>query len=200
MQKTVETSKFFCHNKKMNERIRNAYTKEESEKYKQIILYAIKSGAGVDGKIPKTKLAKEVCLADFIWFYEKNVSMSGMEYRKRTYGPVSDAFFRLVEEMEQEGIIKCESKSRRQDKDRILKLYSMKESEGNFDKLSSEEKTLIQQIGEAWKEASATEIVDFTHKQLPWQICRDEEVIPYSLITQEEPENVYGPLELYGRI
>ena len=60
-------------------------------------------------------------------------------------------------------------------------------------KLSDKERSVVKIIGEAWKDKQTQEIVDFTHDQLPWQICREGEVIPYGLITQEEPEKVYGP-------
>ena len=60
-------------------------------------------------------------------------------------------------------------------------------------KLDDDELNVIRLLGEAWKDKQTQEIVDFTHDQLPWQICREGEVIPYGLITQEEPEKVYGP-------
>ena len=46
-----------------------------------------------DGKVPKTKLAKLLYLADFAWYYDHLKSMSGMQYRKITFGPVPDTFF-----------------------------------------------------------------------------------------------------------
>jgi hypothetical protein len=60
-----------------------------------------------------------------------------------------------------------------------------------FDKLSTEEISLLSKIATRWKDASTKEIVDFTHEQLPWAICEDMEVIPYGFITQEDPEYVY---------
>ena len=39
------------------------------EKYKQMILAYLRDGTAADGKIPKTKLAKLLYLADFAWFY-----------------------------------------------------------------------------------------------------------------------------------
>lgn len=44
---------------------------------------------------------------------------------------------------------------------------------------------------EKWKNKNTKEIVEFTHNQIPWSICREHEVIPYELINNEEPENVY---------
>ena len=75
-------------------------------------------------------------------------------------------------------------------------LFSLIEKEAPSSRLSDDELDLIEKIGKAWSGKSTDDIVSFTHEQLPWQICRDGEVIPYGLITQEEPERVYGAIQL----
>jgi len=160
-----------------------------TEKYKQIILNALKYGADSDGRITKTKLAKLVYLADFIWYYLNSMPMSGMKYRKLPRGPVADVYFRALDEMEEDGTIIREHKGK-------AILFSLVEKEAPGSRLSGDEIDLIAKIGKAWCGKSTEDIVNFTHEQLPWQICRDGEVIPYSLITQEEPERVYGTIQL----
>jgi len=160
-----------------------------TEKYKQIILNALKNGSDSDGKITKTKLAKLVYLADFIWYYLHSSPMSGMSYRKLPRGPVADIYFRALDEMEEDGTIIRELKGK-------AILFSLVEKEAPAGNLSNEELSLIEKVGEAWRGKSTNDIVNFTHEQLPWQICRDGEVIPYGLITQEEPERVYGTIQL----
>jgi len=199
MKKIVDNDMAVCYNERMKARVKSAYTKEEAEKYKQIILYAIKSGADKDGNIAKTKLAKQVYLADFIWFYENYVSMSGMDYRKRDRGPVADVFFRILDEMEDDDTVRCERIGNNVN-DKEKHLYSINNLDVNFDRLSAEEQDLIKQIGEAWLPMRAGEIIDFTHEQMPYKICRDGEIIPYSLITQEDPSNVYGPVQLLRNV
>ncbi|MDR0822811.1 MAG: helix-turn-helix domain-containing protein [Endomicrobium sp.] len=162
---------------------------ESVEKYKQIILNSLKFGADADGKITKTKLAKLAYLADFIWYYIKNQSMSQMQYRRLPQGPVADIYFRALDEMEENGLIIREPKGK-------AILFSLIEENAPTDKLSKEELALINKIGNAWKGKATQDLVDFTHEQLPWQICRDGEIIPYGLITQEEPEKVYGDIKL----
>lgn len=156
-----------------------------TDKYKQIILNSIHFGADNDGKITKTKLAKLVYLADFIWYYEKSKPMSGMTYRKLPRGPVADIYFRALDELEEDGTI-----IRQQSGSAIM--FSLSEDKALTSKISDEELRLIEKIGSVWQGKHTKEIVDFTHEQLPWQICRDGEVIPYGLITQEDPERVYG--------
>ena len=161
-----------------------------TDKYKQIILNALRYGADKnDGKITKTKLAKLVYLADFIWYYENLKPMSGMTYRKLPRGPVADVYFRALDEMEDDGVIAREPRGR-------AIMFSLVEKEAPKSRLSDAEIGLIKKISEAWRGRSTEDIVNFTHKQLPWQICLDGEVIPYSLIFQEEPERIYGPVQI----
>lgn len=161
------------------------------EKYKQMILNALQAGAdSSDHKITKTKLAKLVYLADFIWYYEHLTPMSGMSYRKLPRGPVADIYFRALDELEEDGVVN------REEKGRAILFELAEPGVAPSNRLNSDEKKLIQKIGHVWQGKQTQEIVDFTHAQLPWQICRDGEIIPYGLITQEEPERVYGNAEL----
>lgn len=158
------------------------------EKYKEMILSFLRffSSSG-DGKVPKTKLAKLLYLADFSWFYEKTESMSGMQYRRIQYGPVSDLYFRALDELEDEGRINRDNKN----SDVIL----ISENEGSkrspLNKLNKQELDLIKKIAEKWKDKKTRDIVNFTHNQLPFKLCAPDEIIPYELIVQEDPKYVY---------
>ena len=161
-----------------------------TEKYKHMILTYLRMGLSKDGKIPKTKLAKLLYLADFAWFYDSLESMSGMQYRRITYGPVPDTFFRVLDELEADGKIHVERKN---DDGREMFLISEMESNKNekIQTISAPEKALMKKIAEKWKNKKTQEIVNFTHNQLPYFLCRDDELIPYELIIQEDPDMVY---------
>jgi transcriptional regulator with XRE-family HTH domain len=161
------------------------------EKYKQMILNAIQFGSDkADGKITKTKLAKLVYLADFTWYYDHLSPMSGMSYRKLPRGPVPDIYFRALDELEEDGVIN------REEKGRSILIGLAESGNAPSNRLSKDERTEIINIAKTWQGKQTQEIVDFTHAQLPWQICREGEIIPYSLITQEDPERVYGSAKL----
>lgn len=160
------------------------------EKYKEMILAFLRSIATPDGKIPKTKLAKLVYLADFSWFYKKLESMSGMQYRKIQYGPVPDSYFRAIDELEESGKIVIDRKSS-EGKEMLLIAESQSNVNEKMSFLSKAELVLIQNIAKKWKDKKTNEIVNFTHNQLPYLISRDNEIIPYELITQEDPQYVY---------
>lgn len=160
--------------------------KSDFDKYKQMILAYLRLASDKDGKLLKTKLAKMLYLADFAWFYENLKSMSGMVYRRLPYGPVSNTYFRILDELEKEGDIKIDHKN---------EMFLISESEGakqkELNKLSQKEKLLISKIAKKWKKRNTRDIVSFTHNQLPYKLCQPEEVIPYELIIQQDPEYVF---------
>ena len=162
------------------------------EKYKQMILTYLRmelSSKG-DGKVPKTKLAKLLYLADFAWFYEHLKSMSGMQYRKLAYGPVPDMFFRAIDELAEAGKISVEPKT-----DGEKEMFLIRESESNRNEkittLSGAETKLMEKIAKKWKDKKTQDIVNFTHNQLPYFLGRENQFISYELITQENPDHVY---------
>ena len=152
------------------------------EKYKQIIKNFIKYWSK-DWKITKTKLAKLCYLLDFTRYYNNLESITWLEYRKIKYWPVPDIYFWTIEELEEEESIAIEQSWKAS---MIWNIESPKN-----DKLSEDEMNLLQKIAKKWKNKDTKDIVNFTHKQLPWMLCEDKEIIPYDLITQEEADNVY---------
>lgn len=160
--------------------------KPNYEKYKQMVLAYLRCHPSSDGKVVKTKLAKLLYLADFAWFYDHLESMSGMQYRRLQYGPVPNEYFRAIDELEESGQISINHKS---DIQLISETDSSKKQA--LTELSKDELNLIKKICQKWKSKKSTEIVHFTHNQLPYKICQPDEIIPYELITQEDPGYVY---------
>ena len=155
-------------------------------KYKQIIRLFIKSWSDDDWKITKTKLAKLCYLLDFTWYYNNLESITGLEYRKIQQWPVPDAYFATIDDLLNEESINLEIKWKAH---MIENLWDV--NPDKLEKLNTDEISLIKKIAKKWKWKPTQEIVDFTHKQIPWMICSEKEIIPYTLITQEEKGNVY---------
>ncbi|MFA7301183.1 MAG: helix-turn-helix domain-containing protein [Candidatus Shapirobacteria bacterium] len=156
------------------------------EKYREVLIETIRHGAATDGKITKTKLAKLIYLNDFSWYYQHLESMTGAKYRRLAQGPVPNIYFAKVEELITEGVLNLEIKNGSQ-------MISLSRA-GLMQKsnlLTTEEKSLIKKVSLKWLGKRTEEIVKFTHEQLPYKICSPGEVIPYELITQQEPEYVY---------
>jgi DNA-binding XRE family transcriptional regulator len=158
------------------------------EKFRQMYFACIKFATDAQrGGVPKTKLAKLLYLADFTKFYKELEPMSGVKYRRMEFGPVADVFFSTTEDLFDGGKIKITPM------DQAL-IISSNTQDQSFDRLNKRELLLIQQICELWKDKRTAEIVNFTHEQKPWKMCRDGEYIPYSLIIQEDPNHVFQPV------
>ena len=112
--------------------------------------------------------------------------MSGMQYIHRTYGPVPDPYFRALAELEEDGKITIDRKG-----DAILVSINKGASREKLNLLAKAEIVLMNKISSKWKDKKTQDIVDFTHQQIPYKLCAPDEIIPYELITQEDPEYVY---------
>ncbi|MCX6807802.1 MAG: DUF4065 domain-containing protein [Patescibacteria group bacterium] len=156
------------------------FTKQSFQRFRDLILQCIKYGSDTDGKITKTKLAKLVYLCDFACYYKFLKPISGFEYRRLSQGPVAIQFFDIIDTDES---ICVENRGR-------AMMISLSEQPSKLE-LTKDEEAMVKTICKKWKGAGTQEIVDFTHSQIPWRICRDGEVIPYALINNEAPKNVY---------
>jgi uncharacterized phage-associated protein len=152
-------------------------------KYVDLMTACIHYGAGDDGKITKTKLAKLMYLADFVSYADTLKSISGAHYKKLERGPVPLEYFDTLQFLNAIEVISIQKKGAAE----MISLNTAGPSA--YKNLSSTEISTIKKICEKWQNKSTKEIVDFTHKQLPWKISQEMEDIPYSLILQEE--NVY---------
>lgn len=157
------------------------------KKFRQMYMACIKFASDERGGVTKTKLAKLLYLIDFTKFFQELEPMSGVKYRRMTYGPVADVFFSVTEDLFDNGKIKI------MPVDQAL-IISSNTKEESFDQLNKSELALIKKICSLWKDKHTQDIVNFTHEQKPWKMCRDDEYIPYSLIIQEDPDHVYQPL------
>ena len=160
--------------------------KEKKERYAQMLMFVLRNLKG-DGKIPKTKLAKILYLIDFAWFYKTHESMSGMNYRKITYGPVPDDYFVLLEDLKETGKIKIEVT----EKGAYLISKDVFEKKVTDNLVNKKQKDLMKDIIKKWENKSTEDIVKFTHNQNPYIFSDEQEIIPYELIIQEDPDHVY---------
>ena len=158
------------------------------KKFKQMYFACLKFAANEHGNVPKTKLAKLLYLADFTNFFKSLEPMSGVKYRRLDYGPVADIFFSITDDLLESGKINIDIL------DRGAQMISSRTKEEDTSELSESELSQIKEICELWKDKPTQEIVNFTHEQKPWKMCRDGEYIPYSLIIQEDPDHVYQPV------
>lgn len=153
------------------------------EKYKQMILLLLR----MNKQITKTKLAKLLYLADFAWYYSNLQSMSGMQYRKIQYGPVAEPYFRIIDEMFDGGEILIE-----QTKEGAMLISQTRGgAKANLSNITAEEKKLLEKIDKKWKGKKTSDIVAFTHKQMPYMFAEENDIVSYDIFTQENPDEIF---------
>lgn len=161
------------------------YQPQNTEKFKQMIIYIL-SKFKKHG-VTKTKLAKLLYLSDFSYYYTHFKSMSNVFYKCKDYGPLAEPFLESIDDMFEDGEIRIDCLT---EGAQMLSL-SPSVSSNSINLLSDDEMKQIDKICNKWNDANSQELVNFTHKQKPWMACRQNEIIPYDLILQEDPENVY---------
>lgn len=158
---------------------------DRAGKFEQIYMYILNKYFRDEG-VPKTKLAKILYLIDFANFYERLEPMSEAHYVRRQYGPVADSFFWLTDELYERGEIDIQPLD-------FAQMIKPTPGEADLSRLTDEDKKIIDRVCDYWQGRRTSEIVNFTHSQKPWKSCRDGEIIPYSLIVQEDPDHVFAP-------
>ena len=158
---------------------------QDTEKFKQMLVYILskfeKRG------LTKTKLAKLLYLSDFYHYYNHFDSISHVLYKCKEYGPLAEPFLEVVEDMYEKGELHIDVLEEGAQMLTLSKSFS----KTSLNRLSDEEKKEIDMVCDKWKNANSKELVNFTHKQKPWMACRENEIIPYDLILQEDPNNVF---------
>ncbi len=156
---------------------------QSNKKLSELIKVCIKLGADSDGLITKTKLAKLVYLADFVFYYENLKPITGVSYIKMQQGPVALEYFDKLTDLVGNNEISIKQSGKAQ-------LISLRDNSGK-NSLTKKELEVTGRICEKWKNKDTKAIVKFTHQQLPWKISFDNEDVPYSLIIQQDAAKLY---------
>jgi DNA-binding XRE family transcriptional regulator/uncharacterized phage-associated protein len=172
----------------LEELLRNVVPNQE--KYMQMMRAFLRTAKARNVTLKKTKLAKLLYLSDFSWYYLHKESMSGVAYRNTEFGPIADMYFRLLDEMEQTGVINIRQVFRDD-----YHMYELEETRASsktaLSQLSKKEHAHIQKVWKQWEKASTAEIVKFTEVHLPQTQSRLGQIISYDLILKEAVHNIF---------
>jgi len=161
------------------------------QKYKQMIFSFLRKAKTSGKDIKKTKLAKLLYFADFGNYFFFDESMSTLQYRKIEFGPVPDEYFRIMQELEDNSLIKISHELRSDGKYMYSISDTVVSSKIDLAMISKEEDKLIQKIWDKWQNTNTDEIVNYTHLQSPYRKTDFGHIIPYELIKDEDKTNVF---------
>ncbi|MFM2340053.1 MAG: Helix-turn-helix domain [Candidatus Parcubacteria bacterium] len=163
--------------------------KPDRERYKMMILAVLRFAKTEGVVLKKTKLACLLYLADMRNYYDTKKSMSGLTYQKGNFGPITNTYHQLLDDMERGGEIII-TQILRDD----YHMYELKESRGSLRRkitlLNQKELGRLEALTKAWSHAATAELQQFILSQRPSSETAIGSTIDYSLILTEEPHLV----------
>ena len=149
---------------------------EKVEKFKQVLLYVL-SKIGGKPNIGQTVLYKLLYFIDFDYYEKFEEQLMGARYIKNTHGPTPIAFDKIVKVLKEEGKIE-EIKSIFYRYEQTKYLINPKE---NIDLtgLSGQEIAHIDSELNRLSDLSATQISALSHKDTPWLVAKNKELLDY---------------------
>ncbi len=154
-------------------------TNFDPKKLKSIILYILEKCAGKPN-VGETVLYKLLYFIDFDNFEINHKSISGLGYIHLQYGPVPVAsqYRPVLEEMKNNQELRIIISDYHGLKiKRYINLISH-----DIDSLCPKEINVIDDVIGSLSNMSASQIEEYSHGDVPWQLTGDKEVIPYNLV------------------
>ncbi len=153
------------------------------QKFKEVLLYIL-ARVGARPNIGETVLYKILYFIDFDYYEKYEEQLIGATYIKNKYGPTPTHFRKLIESMEENG-----------DLVRVAKEYYnypqtkyLPCREPDISILSATELETINDVLNRLGEMNATQISEYSHKDIPWIITGDGFQIDYESVFYRSPE------------
>ena len=168
---------------KMNSEIRISVPQRNSEKFKEVLLYILNK-VGSKPNIGESVLYKLLYFIDFNYYEKYEEQLMGATYMKNNYGPTPKEFIKIVEEMRKQGkLVKVKDKYFQYPQRKYLPLKLP-----DLSKLNEDERNMIDYVLLKLSDMNATEISEYSHKDVPWLTTEDGGIIDYESVFYRTPE------------
>ena len=148
--------------------------KENTEKFKQVLLYIV-SKVGGRPNIGQTALYKLLYFIDFDYYEKFQTYLIGAKYIKNTYGPTPVSFAKISRELERGGaLVEVKNKYFNYDQTRY-----MVTSDPDVSLLSAQELKHIDDELLRLTSKTAKELSDLSHRDTPWKVAQDRKELNY---------------------
>ena len=176
-----KNSKTKAKSKQLNDEVweRISVPQEKVEKFKQVLLYVL-SKVGGKPNIGQTVLYKLLYFIDFDYYEKFEEQLIGAKYMKNTHGPTPVAFAKIIKELEVEGKLETiKSKFYKYDQTKYL---VNPESPLDLEGLSGADIAHIDWELARLSDLTATQISALSHKDTPWAVAKDKEILNYEFV------------------
>jgi len=161
--------------------VRTSVPKFRIDKLKNVLLYILEKCAGKPN-VGETVLYKLLYFSDFNYYEIYEEHLTGAKYIKLPYGPVPDKLGSIINQMIEKGVIqRIKTKYHGYPQTRYIPL-----KRADLTKMSAAEKEVIDKVIEHFSDWTATDIGEYSHKDMPWRATEEGEVIDYELVFYRE--------------
>jgi uncharacterized phage-associated protein len=151
-----------------------AIPKENTDKFKEVILYII-SKVGGRPNIGQTAIYKLLYFIDFDYYEKYQKFLIGATYIKNTHGPSPVSFAKIARQLETQGkLVEVNSKYFNYDQKKYLTT-----GDPDVSSLSAQELKHIDDELARLATKTAKELSDLSHMDTPWLVAKEKEVLNY---------------------
>jgi uncharacterized phage-associated protein len=150
-------------------------------KFKEVLLYILNK-VGSKPNVGESVLYKLLYFIDFDYYEKYEEQLIGATYIKNNYGPTPKEFIKIIGEMEGKEISRVESQYFQYPQTKYLPLRNPDLSE-----LKAYELRMIDSVLEKLSDMNATEISEYSHKDVPWLTTEEGKIIEYESVLYRTP-------------
>ena len=151
--------------------------KENTKKFKEVLLYILEK-VGSRPNIGQTVLYKLLYFIDLDYYEKYEEQLIGATYIKNTYGSTPVSFAKIVKQMEKGGrLVEVKSKYFNHNQTKYIPA-----KEANVSILSGKELKHIDDEIERLAHLTAKQLSDLSHKDTPWVVAKEKEIIDYEYV------------------
>lgn len=163
--------------KKIKPKIRINVPQKNLEKFREVFLYILNK-IGSKHNIGETVIYKLLYFIDFNFYEKYEEQLIGATYIKNKYGPTPIEFKKIVEKMiKDKEIIKVENKYFQYPQTKYLPLRKP-----DLSLLKANEIDVIDDVLNKLSDMTATQISEYSHKDVPWLTTEDGKIIDYESV------------------
>jgi transcriptional regulator with XRE-family HTH domain len=157
--------------------IRISVPQNNLDKFREVLLYVL----GKVGSLPnigETVIYKLLYFIDFDYFEMYEEQLVGASYQKNHHGPTPVEFKKIVDRMiDEKEIEKVRSEYFSFPQTKYLPLRS-----ADLSKLNANEIQMIDKVLSRFSDWNASQISDYSHKDIPWMTTENGKIIPYESV------------------
>ena len=179
----IELEKTVKQTKKQKQEMRISVPQEKIAKFKEVLLYILER-IGARPNIGEAVVCKMLYFIDFDYYEKYEEQLIGAKYIKNHHGPTPLAFPEIIKQMEKDGeLVPVVKKYFQYDQKKYLPIRKP-----DFSNFSAREKELIDSEIERFKDFNASQMEQYSHKDVPWIGADLLQPIEYEAVFCRTPE------------